>query len=62
MEEAKVIKLMDVRDNIRNVSAIMSVIADGEFSCDMSIDFKIIAEMCCTFCDDALLAIKEIIK
>lgn len=62
MDETKVIKLMDIRDNIRNVSAIMSVIVDGDFSEDMTSDFKIIAEMCCTLCDDALQGIKEIIK
>ena len=35
MEEDKVIKLIDVRDNL---SCIMTVIASGDYSCDITAD------------------------
>ena len=62
MEEDKVIKLLDVRDNLKKISCIMTVIARGDYSCDITADIMVIADMCATMADESILDIKSIIK
>lgn len=62
MEEDKVIKLLDIRDNLKKISCIMTVIASGNYSCDITADIMVIADMCATMADDSILDIKSIIK
>lgn len=62
MEEDKVIKLIDIRDNLKKISCIMTVIASGDYSCDITADIMVIADMCATMADDSITTIKEIIK
>lgn len=62
MEEDKVIKLLDIRDNLKKISCIMTVIASGDYSCDVITDIMVIADMCATMADDSITDIKSIIK
>lgn len=62
MEEDKVIKLLDIRDNLKKISCIMTVIASGNYSCDITADIQVIADMCATMADDSITDIKSIIK